>query len=298
MPRNLDITALRSFVAVADAGGVTRAAGFLNLTQSAVSMQLKRLEELLGLPLFDRSGRTIALTTTGEHLLRDARRILALNDEIWNRMTDPVHEGEIRLGVPHDIVYPAIPQILQKFHAEFPRVRVNLVSSFTANLLQMHERGECEIVLTTEQDLRPGGETLLSLPLVWIGAPGGAAWRSRPLRLGFEQRCGFRPGVLAALDRAGIEWEMAVDSDSSRSVEAIVSADIAVHAVLKGTESPQVEVIRHGGALPDLQIWRINCYASGTVRTAPLDRLLEIVRDGFVAALGRDHHLASRTSAA
>ncbi len=211
MPRNLDITALRSFVAVADAGGVTRAAGFLNLTQSAVSMQLKRLEELLGLPLFDRSGRTIALTTTGEHLLRDARRILALNDEIWNRMTDPVHEGEIRLGVPHDIVYPAIPQILQKFHAEFPRVRVNLVSSFTANLLQMHERGECEIVLTTEQDLRPGGETLLSLPLVWIGAPGGAAWRSRPLRLGFEQRCGFRPGVLAALDRAGIEWEMAVE---------------------------------------------------------------------------------------
>ena len=95
MPRNLDLTSLRSFVAVADAGGVTRAAGFLNLTQSAVSMQLKRLEESLGTKLLDRSARTIALTPTGERLLTYARRMLDLNDEIFARMTDQANAGSI-----------------------------------------------------------------------------------------------------------------------------------------------------------------------------------------------------------
>jgi len=103
MPRNLDLTALRSFVAVAETGGVTKAAGFLNLTQSAVSMQLKRLEEGLGLDLLDRSGRGIALTGTGEQLLGYARRMLALNDEVYTRLTSQEFEGEIALGVPHEV---------------------------------------------------------------------------------------------------------------------------------------------------------------------------------------------------
>lgn len=206
MPRNLDLTALRSFVAVADTGGVTRAAGFMNLTQSAVSMQLKRLEESLGLELMDRSGRTIALTASGEQLLGYARRMLALNDEVYARLTHQDFEGEVVLGVPHDIVYPAIPQVLQRFHADYPRVKVQLVSSFTRTLKEQFARGECDMILTTEDTLDAGGETLTTLPLVWIGAPGGVTWKQRPLRLAFEHRCIFRSGVQAALDRAGIPW--------------------------------------------------------------------------------------------
>jgi DNA-binding transcriptional LysR family regulator len=115
MARNLDITALRSFVAVADCGGVTRAAGYLNLTQSAVSMQLKRLEESLDSHLLDRSARTIALTASGEQLLSYARRMLELNDEVYGRLTAQEYEGEIVLGVPHDIVYPSIPRCCNSF---------------------------------------------------------------------------------------------------------------------------------------------------------------------------------------
>jgi len=91
--RNMDVTTLRSFVAVADLGGVTRAATHLNLTQSAVSMQLKRLEELLGLSLFDRTGRRIALSPGGEQLLTYARRMVELNDSVMARLTDRVFEG-------------------------------------------------------------------------------------------------------------------------------------------------------------------------------------------------------------
>ncbi|WP_428545142.1 LysR family transcriptional regulator [Profundibacter sp.] len=281
MPRNLDMTALRSFAAVAEAGGVTKASGFLNLTQSAVSMQLKRLEESLDLKLLERSGRGVVLTGAGEQLLGYARRMLALNDEVFGRLTNQAYEGEVTLGVPHDIVYPAIPQVLQRFAAEYPRMNVRLVSSYTKGLRKMFERGECDLILTTEDTLEAGGETLLSLPLVWIGAPNGTAWKSRPLRLAFEHACTFRAGVQKNLDEAGIPWEMAVESDSTRTIEASVSADLAVHAVLDGMEPPYIEKIQHGGALPDLRTKQINLYVSELSKGLAIDDMAEFVRQAY-----------------
>ncbi|WP_460272183.1 LysR family transcriptional regulator [Celeribacter sp. ULVN23_4] len=281
MPRNLDLTALRSFVTVADCGGVTRAAGALNLTQSAVSMQLKRLEESLDVKLLDRSARKIALTAPGEQLLSYARRMLELNDEVYSRLTATEFEGEIVLGVPHDIVYPSIPLVLQHFHADYPRMRVNLESSFTTQLKEKFSRGECDMILTTEDDLDAGGETLVELPLVWIGAPNGTAWRQRPLRLAFEHRCIFRKGVQEALDRAGIPWEVSIESDQSRTIEASVSADLAVHVMLENTAPPYSEPIQHGGALPELARKKINLYMSEQKRSEATDRLRELIRQAY-----------------
>ncbi len=281
MPRNLDMTALRSFAAVAEAGGVTKASGFLNLTQSAVSMQLKRLEESLDLKLLERSGRGVVLTGAGEQLLGYARRMLALNDEVFGRLTNQAYEGEVVLGVPHDIVYPAIPQVLQRFAAEYPRMNVRLVSSYTKGLRKMFERGECDMILTTEDTLEAGGVTLMTLPLIWIGAPGGSAWKSRPLRLAYEHACIFRAGVQKALDEAGIPWEMAVESDSTRTIEASVSADLAIHTVLEGMEPPYVEKIQHGGALPDLTTKQINLYVSDLAKGQAVDDMAEFVRQAY-----------------
>ena len=281
MPRNLDMTALRSFAAVAEAGGVTKASGFLNLTQSAVSMQLKRLEESLDLKLLERNGRGVVLTGAGEQLLGYARRMLALNDEVFSRLTDQAYEGEVVIGVPHDIVYPAIPQVLQRFAAEYPRVNVRLVSSYTTGLRKMFERGECDMILTTEDTLENGGETLLTLPLIWIGAPNGTAWKSRPLRLAFEYACIFRAGVQKKLDEVGIPWEMAVESDSTRTIEASVSADLAVHAVLEGMEAPYVEEIQHNGALPDLTTKQINLYVSDLAKGQVVEDMADFVRQAY-----------------
>lgn len=285
MRRNLDMTALRSFVAVADSGGVTRAAGFLNLTQSAVSMQLKRMEESLGVALLDRSGRGVALTSEGDQLLSYARRMLALNDEAVGRLTAQEFEGEITLGVPHDVVYPFIPQILQRFNAEYPRMRVNLVSSWTRKLRDLFARGDCDMILTTEVDCDAEGETLTNRPLIWIGAPGGQAWRARPLRLAFGRHCIFRTGVLRRLDAAGVPWEMAVESDSDRTIEATVSADLAVHAILEGAEPPLTERIAHGGTLPELDTYRINLYVSDLARGQAETALAELVREVYAQQL-------------
>lgn len=279
--RNLDITTLRSFVAVADSGGVTRAAGFLHLTQSAVSMQLKRLEELLGLELLDRSGRTIGLTASGEQLLAYARRMVALNDELIGRLTHQAFEGEVVLGVPHDIVYPLIPRVLQRFNASYPRVKVQLVSSYTRSLKEQFSRGECDLILTTESTGGGDSETISELPLRWIGAPNGSTWRQHPLRLAFCRHCLFRPKVIAALDEAGLAWDMVVETDSDRSIEATVSADLAICAMLEGTEPPHLTQIDHGGSLPDLPVQMVNLYGGDTSSNEIVLSLAELIRKTF-----------------
>ena len=278
---NLDLTALRSFVAVAETGGVTRAAGFLNLTQSAVSMQLKRLEDGLGLSLLNRSARKVALTATGEQLLSYAKRMLTLNDEVYGRLTHQAYEGEILLGVPGDVVYPVIPRVLRQFNAMFPRMKVQLISSYTTRLKAQFARGECDIILTTEDHCEQGGETLAEVPLIWVGAQGGQTWKGRPLRLAFEYTCIFRGRAQQALDRAGIDWEMAVESDTSRTIEASVSADLAVHIALDGAEPRDLERVPHGGALPDLGTTQINLYTSDRAQSRVADVLADLIRQGF-----------------
>ncbi|UWR25470.1 LysR family transcriptional regulator [Sulfitobacter sp. S223] len=276
--RNLDLATLRSLVAVADAGGVTRAAGFLHLTQSAVSMQLKRLEELLDVELLDRSGRTIAFTASGDQLLGYARRMVAMNDEAVLRLTAQEFAGTLRLGVPHDIVYPAIPQVLKQFNSVYPAIRIVLESCHTHTLKEMFAKGECDVILTTETSLGNGGITLAERPMHWIGAQSGAAWRQRPLNIAFGRLCTFRKQVVAALDAADIPWQMLVETDNDSAIHATVSADLAVHTAIEGTEAQQLTRIDHGGTLPELPRQMINLYRSEGALTEPLERLISLLK--------------------
>ena len=279
--RNLDLTALRSFVAIAETGGVTRAAGVLNLTQSAVSMQMKRLEESLDLKLLERSGRQVVLSPSGEQLLTYARRMVALNDEIIDKLTDKGFEGEVSLGVPHDIVYPVVSKVLQQFRTQFPNVQVDLRASFTRELQEGLARGEYDLILTTEEGLMPQGETLSRARLSWTGAENGTIWRQRPLKLGFSRRCMFRPLVQKVLDRESIAWEMAMETDSDRTIEATIGADLAVCVVIEGTEPPHMVPIQHGGALPEMPESLINMYGAEQAQSQVVSALAELLRQGY-----------------
>lgn len=283
MPRNLDLTALRSFVTVADSGGVTRAAGMLHLTQSAVSMQLKRLEEALQIALFDRSGRSIALTSAGEQLLGYARRMLELNDEALGRLTSTAYEGEIVLGVPHDVLYPYVPPVLRRFATEFPRMKMRLHSAPSRTLRDLFGRGECDAILTTEDQPGPGGEVLVRLPLVWIGAEAGTAWRSDPLPVAFCTNCIFRGSSLRLLEEKGLAWDMVVESDLDGPVEAALSADLGVTVSLAGYTPGQTAPVQHDGRLPDPGDTRIVLYMArqdDPVRTALADMIRTSFRGG------------------
>lgn len=281
MARNLDLSALRSFVAVADTGGVTRAAGLVNLTQSAVSMQMKRLEETLGVALFDRAPRGLTLTAAGAQLLGHARRMVAANDEVFLRLTDRAHEGEISLGVPHDLIGQVIPVVLRQMAVAYPRVRVNLVSLLTRELKDQFAHGALQMIVTTETEVGPGGRTMAKVPLQWMGAPDGDAWRHRPLPVASEPACAFRPAMLAALDAAGIPWSLVLESGFTRAIEAAVEADLAIYAQLAGTVAPGVAPVDHDGALPLLPPFAVNLYRAPTLTGPAADALADMLHAGY-----------------
>lgn len=281
MPRNLDLTAVRAFVTVAEVGGVTRAASMLNLTQSAVSMQIKRLEEMLGQQLFLRAARKLVLSPEGELLLSYGRRMLGLNDEALSRLGDTDLEGEIRLGVPYDIVYPAIPGILKKMSQCYPRIRINLVSSFTLPLKEGFQRGDYDVILTTEDAPDRAAEVLSERALHWVGAIDGTAWQRRPLRLGFKQSCLFRQPALAALDAAGITWEMAVDGESEQVIDASVAADLAVTVRIMGGVPEGTQPILGDNSLPFLGHSKIGLYMAETFTGEVAQSLIGELRGAY-----------------
>lgn len=228
--RNLDITTLRSFVTVAELGGVTRAAERLNLTQSAVSMQLKRLETALDQQLVERAGRGVCLTREGEQLLGYGRRILTLNDEAWQRMTHHAFEGRVRFGVPEDLVLPFVSPVMRDFAADFPRVRISLTSSITRKLIEQFDEGRLDVILTTEPVDTGTGECLYRGPLQWSVGRGSLIWKQRPLPLAAKVDCIFLPVMLAALERAGIPWESPYEANHWRDLEAFVRAGLAIES--------------------------------------------------------------------
>ncbi|MEL6219981.1 MAG: LysR family transcriptional regulator [Pseudomonadota bacterium] len=284
MPRNIDLAALRAFVTVAEIGAITRAAAQLNLTQSAVSLQIKRLEDALGQPLMHRGVRGVTLTARGERLLDHARRLLALNDETWSLMTEDDVSGEIRLGVPEDLLYPHVPVAMRAFNAAFPKASVKPEAAPTMILAQSFASGGLDLMLATEAELRPGGETLARAPLVWMGGAGGSAWQRRPLPLGTVEGCVFTRPAVETLNRSGLAWKLELDSGTTQAVEASMMADQVVHLQMRGTIDARFEEIAHGGALPQLPDFLINLYVTSGPRQRLAQHLADTLRAAYRAA--------------
>ncbi len=291
MHRNFDLGTLRSFIAVAETGGMTSAANKLHMTQSTVSMQIKRLEESVGLSLLDRSGgRGIRPTAEGEQLLSYARSMIDLNDEIWGRLTAPKYEGMILLGVPGDIVRPHIPNVLKQFNRAFPRVRVKLTTAGSIDLKAAVLKGKQDLILTTEvygeetHDL-PYGELLNVEPLLWTGSLEGHAWLSRPLPIALVRGCAFRKPTVDALEAVGIPWVDAVDTDSEDSTSVAVAADFAIRPELPSFDYPGVEEIAHRGELPTLPQCSINLYLADGPNASLAQELAKYIRTAFGAEI-------------
>jgi DNA-binding transcriptional LysR family regulator len=260
MRRDIDISLLRAFIAVVETGSVTGAAALLNLTQAAVSQQVKRLEELFATELFERHHKRLALKPNGERLIAHAQRLIALNDEVWGAMSAPAYAGEVRLGVPHDIVGPYLPPILKRFDKAWPRVRVMLKCTTTPQLLELLRQGGLDLTITTERRLGRGGETLMEDDLVWAGAVNGAAHRHDPLPISLgDENCEFRPSVLKALAHAGRDWRPVCEVSSMEPLLASIEADLAVGPFLRRSIPDYLTVV-DDRRLPKLPRFLINLY--------------------------------------
>src|SRR6266849_6097147 len=207
MRQDLDIALVRAFLTVVESGGVTKAAPVLSLSQAAVSQQIKRQEAVLESRLFERKGRRMVVAPAGERLLGPAQRLVAQNDALYVSMRTPPFEGEVRFGVPYDIIASFVPAILRRFAKAQPRVRVSLVCEDSSVVREQLRSGGVDLALTTETECGRHGETLRTDRLVWVGVAGGDAHTREPLPVSLgAATCLFRPVAIEALGKVRRDW--------------------------------------------------------------------------------------------
>jgi len=282
MARNLDTALLRAFVAVAETGGMTSAGQVLNLTQAAVSQQIKRLEESFDARLFERDRRGLVLTTRGERLLGLAKRLLSLNDEIWAEMTTQVEAGEIKLGIPYDLVPVYMPDVFKAYARACPRVKIQLVCVGSQAIREALARGELDLGVIEEVETEPGGETLMIDRLVWVGARGGDASLQRPVPISIgSETCSIRGPTLAALRAADLDWRGVTEISNVDALNATVHSDLAVTAMLASTIPPSLEILPAASGLPRLPPLSVSMYLRRDHGSRAVDEIARIIRDAF-----------------
>lgn len=283
MHRNLDLVSLRTLIAVAESGGMTRAANQLHMTQSAVSMQMKRLEEQLSVQLLQRDGRKVVATVEGDRLISYARRLLDINSEAIRSLREPIYDLSITCGVSDDIVHPYLPQIVQGLHISYPRLGVNVECDFSYFLRRGLKNGLYDVILTTELAAAEGGEALMKQRLVWMTMPGGICWKKRPLPVALSHNCMFRKPALEALDKASVAWIDTTQSMNDTSALVRSCADLGVRAEMASSCFNGISEIQHDSELPELPDYHVVMYFSPTVEKEIIDEFSVIARAVFSA---------------
>lgn len=279
-PVDIDVSLLRAFVAVAETGRMTRAAAVVHVTQSAVSQKIRRLETLLDLTLFERRSDAARLTRDGERFIARARRLIALNDEVIAEMRGADFAGEVRFGVPHDVVGVLMPPILRAFRLAQPNVLVTLVSDVSAVLRQRLAEGAIDLALTTDRE-SAGRQRLATDRLVWVGAREGDAAQRRPLSVALgRENCGFRASAVDALDRAGIAWRPVCQVGSLEPVFATLEADMAIAPFLARTVPSRLAMLRDD-TLPTLPSFHLNLRLPSASANPAARELGLHIREGF-----------------
>jgi DNA-binding transcriptional LysR family regulator len=254
---DIDIALLRAFLAIAEGGSFTAASRRLNLTQSAVSMQIKRLEEIAGGQLFERTSRTVTLSRRGELLRSHARRMVALNDEALAHMRDDCFTALVRVGAIEDYAVYALPAILAEFMAAYPNVAVEVETGFTPSLLE-RLGDDFDIVLAMHPAGAGRGEVVRRERATWLGSHQHACHEQTVLPLALHQAgCQFRGAALTALDQARRRWRLAYVSQSMAAIDAAVAAGLAITVGKAGVHAQGLQMLGEADGLPALPWFEI-----------------------------------------
>lgn len=265
--RDLDPTLLRAFIAIVDTGNFSRAAARLNRTQSALSMQVKRLEELLDASLFDRASRPPTLTMAGEKLVAYAREIIAINDSALEDIRSETVSGQVRLGIMEDFAATRLAPLLGRFRQTYPGVHVEIETGLTAEFVEMLGcRFDIVVAMTAVGSHE--GELLYRGKTRWAGAQGfdPRRWEVLPIAL-FPPGCLFRKWATTALDRAGRKWRTSLVSTSFGAVSAVVRDGWCVSLFKDFTMPPDLRALGPADgmpALPDFEIRLLRTQAADT----------------------------------
>lgn len=281
MPPNLDIDQLKTFLAIADVGNFTRAADEVNKTQSAVSMQMKRLEDVLGRPLFARDGRGSRFTHDGERLVEYARRIVALSDEAVAVFTKPDITGTVRFGTPDDYADIFLPEVLARFNRTHPLVTVDVECYSSAVLNDRVQRGELDLSILTFCGQR-NGELVRREELVWATSARHSLHLLEELPLAVSHSgCVWRKLVVEALESVGRKYRIAYSSPNSSTLNAAVLQGLAIAAMPEICLRPGMRILTEADGFPKLGVFDIGMIRKPGKLSSAVEALARHVQEGL-----------------
>lgn len=282
----LDNDVLRTFVAIAETGNFSTAAEAVFRTPSAVSMQIKKLEEQLGATLFLRDARSVTLTSHGEVLLTYARRILALSHEVVARFIMPELSGVVRLGAPEGVGEKLLPNVLKAFASHYPGVMIDVTIDTSAGLRRRMNEQRLDLALfnsTCGLD-RYEGQVVFTEKLVWAGAKCGTAHMRNPLPLSiWEEGCAWRGEALSRLDEAGRPYRVAYLSGHTMAQHAAIAADLAIAPLPRSLVRHDMAILGEKEGLPELGGFDIRLVMAER-QTGPIRAVADCIRDAFAEA--------------
>jgi DNA-binding transcriptional LysR family regulator len=257
IPPLLDLSLLRTFVLLVEEGSVTRVAARLHRSQPAISLQLNRLEQLVGRKIFEVNLRRPKLTSHGETLLSYARRLLDLDNEARARLRADEVSGRVVLGCPDLYAAFLLPRILSRFQADYPNVEVTVHCALSRKVAKEVEDASVDVALVTHNpDVRPSLANVTRLrreKLVWLGAEGGSAHLRDPLSVAMLPDGNlYRTFALRALDAQGREWRIACVSESIAGLQAIALSDTAVIVLAQSVDVRGLRQLGQGDGMPSL----------------------------------------------
>ena len=254
----IDIDQLRTFIAIAESGSFTRAAEVVHKTQSAVSMQMKRLEERLGRSIFARDGRGSKLTDDGERLLDYARRIVKLNVEVLTAFSDIELSGRVRLGVPDDYADRYLPEIMARFSRVYPAVELTVICEPTIELFQRIEANELDLAIVTDCESNRASESFRRERLLWVTSNRHSTHLEErlPLALG-RPTCGWRRAAIECLESIGRPYRVLYTSANAGAVAAAVLSGLAVSVFPESGLRTGMRVLSPADGFPELPSCRV-----------------------------------------
>ena len=278
MLQPLDLRLLQAFIVLVQTGSFSETSRRLGRTQPAVSLQLRRLEEITGAVLFTRVGRKLVLTDDGEIILGYARTIMGLQDELRARLTAPKLDGQVVLGTPDLYAAYLLPAILSDFRRAYPNVNVELRCALSSKLMAAVERAEIDLALVTGMPAFKDGELVAQESLVWVTGEASAVHLENPVPLAMLPPGNiFRDYGLAALESIGRQWRLACISESIGGLQAAVFAGISVSVVGKSSVLPGMRELGRSDSFPTLPKVDLVLYRSARPANPAAEAMAEFI---------------------
>jgi DNA-binding transcriptional LysR family regulator len=282
MNAQLDSDLLRTFVAIAETGNFTKAGEQVSRTQSAVSMQMKRLEEIVGDALFERGSRGVWLTRKGSDLLGNARRIVSLLDETAAQIGAPPLQGPVRIGIPEEYGFSVLSRALGAFAKRHPQVEITARYACSAEQMAALRADQLDLAIVFEWQDISDGDVLMTDPTVWVTSLLHHRHEETPLPIALYANSGWCTDfAIRSLDQRNVAYRVAYSSDTSGGLKLAVAAGLAVAPISRSNIPADCRELTAADGFGEIDASRVVLHCNPKTSSEAIEGMAEVIREAF-----------------